>query len=93
MIYAAIYAAIGIFGYELWKNPTKKMIRYGLIAGITLAAVTMSPLAASANIASESGTLLKIDSGALLILAAIYLIGTWIVHKQINLGLDKKRDS
>lgn len=93
LIYAAIYAAIGIFGYELWKNPTKKMIRYGLIAGITLAAVTMSPLAASANIASESGMLLKIDSGALLILAAIYLIGTWIVRKQINLGLDKKRDS
>ncbi len=93
LIYAAIYLVIGVIGYQLWKNPTKKMIRVAFLTGIALAAVTMSPMAATAKIPADAGLLIKLDSGAILLIAIVYITGTWIVRKQIDLGLLKKRDS
>ncbi len=87
-----LHLAIGVIGYKLWKDPTKKMIKIAFWSAMLLVVLTVIQMISMGSIINEDSTLLMIDSIEILAAAIAYVIGAIIVRKQINLGLDKPRD-
>ena len=92
VIFAALYLTLGIIGYELWKNPTKKMIRIAFVAAIVMAVFVLIPMILMAILSFSDSLLLNLDSYAILAAALAYVVGAIIVRKNIHLGLLKPRD-
>ncbi|WP_407386059.1 HAD-IC family P-type ATPase [Ruminococcus sp.] len=93
IIYAILHLVIGVTGYLLWKNPTKKMINLTFIAGFALAALTLGPMDATSGQMAQGGVLLIIDNIELLVIVAAYLVGCTICHDNVHLGLAKARNT
>ena len=88
-----IQLAVGVIGYKLWKDPTKKMLKVGLIAAIMLAVITVVPMLVSGHIVTGGSMLLRIDSIVLLLISGAYFAGAMIVIANRDRALDKPREN
>ena len=93
ILYALLYVFIGVIGYLLWKNPTKKMINITFIAGFALAALTLGLMNAASDQIARGSVLLIIDNIEMLLIVATYLVGCTICHDNLHLAPTKPRDS
>ena len=92
-LFAVAYFAVGYIGYKTWKDPTKKMIKVGFVAAISLVAITVVKLILSGMVVIRTqDPLLIIDNALILALTAVYIVGALMVRSQIKLGLLKPRD-
>lgn len=72
--------AIGVIGYKVWKDPTRKMIRIGFIAGAVLFAVTLvQVLLIGVYSVSADNLLDSADNVIVLIVTAFYVLGSVVV--------------
>lgn len=93
ILYALLYVFIGVIGYLLWMNPTKKMINITFIAGFALAALTLGLMNAASDQIARGSVLLIIDNIELLLIVATYLVGCTICHDNLHLAPTKPRGS
>ena len=66
VLYALAHIVIGVIGYRLWMSPTRKMINVTFIAGLILAALTLSSITSSG---------VNIESGHVLLIIDNYKLG------------------
>ena len=91
VLYALAHIVIGVIGYRLWMSPTRKMINVTFIAGLILAALTLSSITSS-GVNIESGhVLLIIDNIVLIAIVCAYLVGCGIIIDNYKLGLLQPR--
>ena len=86
------YLVIGYFGYKLWKDPTKRNIKIAFGMGIALLVLCAAEMIFSGNVISGSGLLQITDSVLVLVATIGYIVGSFIVRANYNLGLLKPRD-
>lgn len=91
VIFALLHIAIGAIGYRLWMSPTKKMINVTFIAGLVLAALTLSSMTTSGVDITSGATLVIIDNIVLIAVVCAYLIGCGIIIDNYQLGLLEPR--
>lgn len=90
VLLAAVQLVIGVLGYKVWKDPTKKMINRGFIAGIVLFVMAILPTVLTGSFGDKSGNLLLLaDSVVTLIISATYVIGAVIVRANRKLAIPK----
>lgn len=89
---ALVYMAIGAIGYKTWKDPTKKMIKIGFVAGIVLLIMTILPIMLTGNVFSDSDPRVIFDNIVSLVIAGAYVTGAIIVRANYKHGLLKPRD-
>ena len=89
--YYFLFFGIGIIGYCVWKEPTRKRIRVGFISGLVLLVLTAIPFIVSGfYLGEETGMNLTSEIISLVIIV-IYIIGSVIVFAQPKLALEKPR--
>jgi len=84
--------AIGVIGYKVWKDPTKKMIKVGFAAGIVLFVLAILPIIFSGFVSDSSNPLMLADSIVTLVIAVGYVVGSVIVRANPDRALEKPRD-
>ena len=78
-VYYVFHFVIGIIGYMVWKEPTKKRITVGWISGIVLLAISVWSMIASGSVLTGENLLDLSGSIISLTIIAVYIIGTVIV--------------
>ena len=91
-VFLVIQIAIGVIGYKLWKDPTKKMLKVGLVAAIALVSATVVPVLISGSFSAGSSTVMIADTVVLVVIAAVYVLGAVIVTVNRDRALEKPRD-
>ena len=89
---ALVYLVIGVIGYKVWKDPTKKMIKIGFVAGIVMLVLTVIPMFFTGNIISDDDPRVVIDNVISLVISLAFVLGAVIVRANYKLGLEKPRD-
>lgn len=92
LILSAIYLTVGIIGYKVWKDPTKKMIKVGFVTAIVFLLITVASMIISGRIIQSDELKTIIDEVVVLIMTVGYIIGAFIVRANYKLGLLKPRD-
>lgn len=90
---SAVQLVIGAIGYKVWKDPTKKMIRVGFVAGVVLFVMSVLPIILTGTIDDSGEVLILADSIVSLLIAVGYIVGAVIVRANPKLALDKPRDN
>ncbi|MBO4366700.1 MAG: HAD-IC family P-type ATPase [Clostridia bacterium] len=85
------FMVIGVFGYKLWKDPTKKIIKAALPAALLLAGLTVAERILQRRIWTGTDLLSGMDGAIAVGLTLVYLIGAVLVRANISRGLEKKR--
>ena len=80
---------IGIIGYKVWKDPTKRMIKVGFVSGLVLFGFSIVPMFFLGSDFSSQDLLITIDSIVSLVITIGYIIGSIIVRANYKLGLNK----
>lgn len=93
VVLAVLQITIGIIGYKVWKDPTKKMIRIGFIAGIVLLLLSIIPMFIYGSPVSGSEPLLLVDNVVSLLIAVSFIIGSFIVRANVSHAVAGKRTS
>ncbi|MBQ9247116.1 MAG: hypothetical protein IJ171_00845, partial [Ruminococcus sp.] len=86
----SIQIAIGVVGYMVWANPTKKLIKLGFIAGIILFVLSILPVILTGSIDNSGDPLLFVDSAVTLLISIGYVIGSVIVRANYKLARKKR---
>jgi hypothetical protein len=81
---------IGVIGYKVWKDPTKKLIKLGFISGIVLFVLSVLPVLLTGHIDDSGNPLLFADSAVTLVIAIGYIIGAIIVRANYKLAREKR---
>ena len=90
-LYYILHLAIGVIGYMVWKEPTKKRIMIGFIAGVILLILSVVPMILSGSILSE-GDLLDLSGQIIsLTIIAVYVAGSLIVMANRRLAIPATR--
>lgn len=89
LFFAVIRLVIGVLGYKVWKDPTKKMINWGFAAGIVLFVLAILPTIITGSPGDSNSVLLLADSIVTLVIAAAYIVGSVIVRANSNLAIPK----
>ena len=93
IVHIILHFVIGLMGYMLWKNPTKKNIKIAFVMGMVLLGVTVFSLVFSnVSVISRDNILVTIDNIEILIITLMYVAGAIIVRANYKLGLLKPRD-
>jgi hypothetical protein len=71
--------AIGILGYKVWKDPTKKMILVGFISGIVLFLLTVIPMLFEGVSFADDSLLTMSGSIIVFVITVVYVLGSVIV--------------
>lgn len=90
IIVVAIQLAIGVIGYLVWKDPTKKMIKVSFAAGLVLFVLAVLPVILTGSIDDSGNPLVFADSAVMLILSIGYIIGAVIVRANFKLARQKR---
>ncbi len=93
VIHILLHVIIGVMGYQLWKNPTKKNIKIAFVMGMILLVITVFSLVFSnVSVITRGNVLSTIDNAVVLIITGVYVVGAVIVRANYDLGLLKPRD-
>ncbi len=87
---ALAQTVIGVIGYKVWKDPTKKLIKLGFISGIVLFVLSVLPVLLTGHIDDSGNPLLFADSAVTLVIAIGYIIGAIIVRANYKLAREKR---
>ena len=90
MIIVVVQTAIGVIGYLVWKDPTRKMIKISFAAGIVLFILSVLPVILTGTIDDSGSPLIIADSVVTLILSIGYIIGAVIVRANLKLARQKR---
>ena len=90
MVLCIIQLVIGVIGYKVWKDPTKKMIKASFISGIVLFVFSVLPIFLSGTIDDSGNPLMLADSIVSLLISAAYVIGAVIVRANYKLAREKR---
>lgn len=90
LVLAAIQIVIGVVGYLVWKDPTKKRIKVGFVCGIVLFLLSFLPVILTGSIDDSGNPLVFADSVVTLIIAAGYVVGSIIVRANSKLAREKR---
>ena len=90
-ITAAAHLAIGVIGYKVWKDPTRKMIRIGFVSGFALLFLTVVSLLFAGIIVFDNDTMYDVDILVILGVSLTYAVGCFIVHANRRLAIAKPR--
>ena len=85
-----ILLVIGIIGYKVWKDPTKKMIKASFISGIVLFVLAIVPVIITGQIDDTGDPLMFADSLVTLLITIGYIIGAFIVRANYKLAREKR---
>ena len=83
---------IGVIGYKVWKDPTKKMIKIGFVSGVALFLLTGGQMIfgdysfADENLLDTSGSII------VLVITVVYVLGSVIVRANQHLAVAGKRE-
>ena len=81
LLLSGIQIVIGVVGYQVWINPTRKMIRVGFIAGIVLFFLSVLPIMfVDFTFFTTSNLLIVIDALVTVVIALGYIIGSIFVR-------------
>ncbi len=90
MIIVVVQTAIGVIGYLVWKDPTRKMIKISFAAGIVLFILSVLPVILTGTIDDSGSPLIIADSVVTLILSIGYIVGAVIVRANLKLARQKR---
>ena len=82
--------AIGVIGYKVWKDPTRRMIKVGFISGIVLFLLAILPTILAGTLSDIRNPLQFVDSLVLLVIAIGYVIGAVFVRANLKLAREKR---
>ena len=91
MFDAAIHIAIGIIGYKVWKDPTKKNTRIGFYAGIFLLCLSILPTVFSGELFSFEDPRIMIDTFVIFFITLGYVVGSIIVRINFKQAIKDRR--
>ncbi len=81
--------AIGVIGYKVWKDPTKRLIKIGFASGIVLLVLSILPTILTGELNDIGDTLMFVDSIVTFAVALAYVIGSFIVRANVKLAIPK----
>ena len=90
LILNGIQFAIGIIGYLVWKDPTRRMIKIGFVSAIVLFALSILPIILTGTVDNSGNVLLLVDSVVSLIIAVGYVVGSVIVRSHLDMAREKR---
>lgn len=90
MVVCIIQFTIGVIGYKVWKDPTKKLIKVGFVSGIILFVLAVLPVILTSTIDDSGNPLVFADSAVTLIIAINYIVGAVIVRANYKLAREKR---
>ena len=79
LLFYFLHFVIGVIGYMVWKEPTRKRIIVGFISGITLLALNIIPIITNGEIVSNNDLLDLSGSIISLTIIIIYIMGSVMV--------------
>ena len=89
-VLALIHIVIGVIGYKVWKDPTKKLIKVGFVSSIVLFVLAVLPVILTGQIDTLGNPLLFVDNAVTLVIAIGYIIGAIIVRANYKLAREKR---
>ena len=89
-VLALIHIVIGVIGYKVWKDPTKKLIKVGFVSSIVLFVLAVLPVILTGHIDDSGNPLLFVDNAVTLVIAIGYIIGAIIVRANYKLAREKR---
>ena len=90
LILNGIQFAIGIIGYLVWKDPTRRMIKIGFVSAIVLFAISILPIILTGTVDNSGNVLLLVDSVVSMIIAVGYVVGSVIVRSHLDMAREKR---
>ncbi len=90
LIIIAVQFAIGVIGYLVWKDPTRKRIKIGFISAIVLFVLSILPVILTGSIDDSGDPLIFADSVVTLIISVGYVIGAIIVRANLKMARAKR---
>ena len=90
IILSGVQIFIGVVGYLVWKDPTKTRIKLGFICGVILFVISILPVILTGSLDDSGNTLQFVDSLVLFVIAAGYVIGSFIVRANYKLAREKR---
>lgn len=90
LIIIAVQFAIGVIGYLVWKDPTRKRIKIGFISAIVLFVLSILPVILTGSIDDSGDPLIFADSVVTLIISVGYIIGAIIVRANLKMARAKR---
>lgn len=90
LIIIAVQFAIGVIGYLVWKDPTRKRIKIGFISAIVLFVLSILPVILTGSIDDSGNPLIFADSVVTLIISVGYVIGAIIVRANLKMARKKR---
>ncbi len=90
LIIIAVQFAIGVIGYLVWKDPTRKRIKIGFISAIVLFVLSILPVIITGSIDDSGDPLIFADSVVTLIISVGYIIGAIIVRANLKMARAKR---
>lgn len=86
----SVELVIGIIGYKVWKDPTKKLMKAGFVCAIVLFVLAVVPVLVTGSFDDSGNPLLLVDSIVTFAIAVCYVIGSIIVRAQPHLYREKR---
>ena len=83
--------AIGVIGYLVWKDPTRRMIPIGFISGIALLLLTVIPMFALGATMDDDNAMTLAGDIVILIITIGYIVGSVIVQANRKLAREKRK--
>ncbi|MBP5231096.1 MAG: hypothetical protein ILO68_05135, partial [Clostridia bacterium] len=93
VLFLLAFLVIGAFGYKLWKDPTRKLIRVAFVMGAALAVLTAAEILLKGGFTAGDGLLPVMDAVITLGVTVAYIAGSVIVRANISRGLLRPRDA
>ncbi len=78
-----IQLAIGVVGYKVWKDPTRRLIRIGFVCGIVTFVFAVLPTILM-GVGSYENPLLFADAAVSFLIAVAYIVGSVIVRANLK---------
>ena len=90
-VYYILHFVIGVIGYMVWKEPTKKRIKIGFISGIVLLILTVIPMILIGAVVTNNDLLDLSGNIISLVIILIYIVGSVIVLVNRKCAIDAPR--
>ena len=89
-VVSAVQVVIGVIGYKVWKDPTRKLIKASFVCGIVVFVFSVVPVILTGSITSETDPLLATDAIVTFLLSVAYIVGAIIVRANLKLAREKR---
>ena len=90
LILNAAMIAIGVIGYKVWKDPTRKLIKASFVCAIILFVVAIIPTILLGTLEDTTDLLNWADTVVTFLIAVGYVVGAVIVRANLRLARQKR---